>query len=210
MLGFIQTLINAIIGKTDEAEYGDEVALEKKQEMEKVEGFFETSFDHPSIPNELEPIIKKYEQQYALPEYLLAAVAFRESSFRVRATRYEPAFQKRYIDDNPKYEDLPEEERRWLSTSAGLTQPMGVVAIELGFSFADPDDIYDPATNLEIGAYYLRKLINKYDSVLDAVSSYNQGNPRKDKNGLYKNQDYVDKVISTFKKYRRDAGLENV
>jgi hypothetical protein len=71
MLGFIQTLINAIIGKTDEVGCVDEVALEKKQEMEKVEGFFETSFDHPSIPNELEPIINKYSGKAYCCSYFL-------------------------------------------------------------------------------------------------------------------------------------------
>jgi soluble lytic murein transglycosylase len=50
------------------------------------------------------------------------------------------------------------------------------LAGELGLASFDPDDLFVPATNLELGAYYLSQLLRRFDGrVSAAVASYNAG-----------------------------------
>jgi len=84
-------------------------------------------------------------------------------------------------------------ERVGQATAHGLMQVMGATARWLGFK-GYFGQLYEPETNIRLGADYLVLLKKKYDNENDVISSYNQGGPYKDQNGQYKNSYYVDRV----------------
>ena len=78
---------------------------------------------------ELEQIARNTAAAHSLNPALVCAVCETESSWNPKATRYEPAFQKRYIDPM----NLSAQEAQDRSTSWGLMQIMGQTAIEFGW-----------------------------------------------------------------------------
>jgi soluble lytic murein transglycosylase len=49
------------------------------------------------------------------------------------------------------------------------------VAEELNIQWTDDRILWDPLTNIEMGTYYLRTLISRFDNVEVALAAYNQG-----------------------------------
>jgi soluble lytic murein transglycosylase-like protein len=82
------------------------------------------------------------------------------------------------------------------STSWGLMQVMGFNARDLGFKRRWLVELCRPEIGIDLGCQFLARLVAKYDSTEDAVSAYNQGAPRKRADGTYRNQHYVDRVMS--------------
>ncbi len=76
-------------------------------------------------------------------------------------------------------------------------QVMGGVAREHGFA-GSLVELCNPELGLKYGTAHLMKFIKKYDTLEEAVSSYNQGGPYKNKDGTFKNQKYVDKVMERY------------
>jgi soluble lytic murein transglycosylase-like protein len=111
------------------------------------------------------------------PALVMGMIAV-ESSFDARAYRAEPQ-----ISD----------------ASRGLMQILYRTAQSLGYR-GTAEGLYDPAVNVRLGVTYLADGIRQYGNVWDAVSRYNQGAPRKNADGTYRNQVYVDRV-------RQYAGL---
>jgi soluble lytic murein transglycosylase-like protein len=133
-----------------------------------------------------------------IPSNLLAAIVQKESSGNALATRFEPAYS--YFWDAKtcakKLNCSVETELNMQACSYGLTQIMGAVCREYGFTgwFGE---LYNVDTNLLYGGRHLRKFLAKYPAgITDAISSYNQGSPRKDAKGKYLNQSYVDDVLA--------------
>lgn len=83
-----------------------------------------------------------------IPE-LFCALIEHESSWDTWSMRYEPAFYSKYVAEIP---NLSNTEKMARSTSFGLTQTMGQVARELGFSQRWLTELCDPVTGLEYGA----------------------------------------------------------
>lgn len=79
----------------------------------------------------------------------------------------------------------------------GLMQVRETTAQMLGFS-GDPDQLYNPATNIRYGTAYLDWQLKRYASTSDpvsfAVSAYNAGTAEA-KKGKFRNQSYVESVI---------------
>ena len=59
----------------------------------------------------------------------------------------------------------------------GLTQVMPATGVEIASELGVDDwDLYDPATNIRFGGYYLSKLLNKFDNQeAVALAAYNYG-----------------------------------
>jgi soluble lytic murein transglycosylase-like protein len=104
--------------------------------------------------------------------------------------------------------------------SYGLMQILFSTAQGAGFQ-GDPNDLFDPKTNVTYGAAFLAGLLKKYPNVLDAIAAYNMGTPRAAGNTTdkiiaiygqpgpdwaYANQPYVDRVASYIAYYQ---ALEN-
>jgi soluble lytic murein transglycosylase len=150
-----------------------------------------------------EDIISKYAKEYKIPESLIKAIIKKESSFNPWAIRVEPGYWKKYKDNISKLKiDV-----KWLKypdivgASYGLMQVMLPTAVEIGFEFKFPTELLDPDINIKFGCLYLSKLYKKYKNFEDSISAYNQGNNRKDDEGKYKNQQYVDLVLAYQKEY---------
>lgn len=108
---------------------------------------------------------------HQLPGDLVCAVCERESSWNPNATRFEPAFQKHYVDKL----HLPPTEAKQRATSYGLMQLLGEVARELGYK-GDIPALCDPATGLEWGCRHLaNKLREAHGDMHAALQRWNGG-----------------------------------
>lgn len=141
---------------------------------------------------------------------LISAVAYVESRNKKNSKRYESHYRWTY---KPSY--FARLNKRSLSeeligqrTSWGEMQVMGAVAREYGFR-GKLSDLLKTELNLAYGKMYLAKLIRRYKTKENAVSAYNQGTPRRFKNGKYKNQRYVDMVMRKYRKLNRGKKWTN-
>lgn len=143
--------------------------------------------------------INNISKSYNLDPKLVASIVMVESSGEPCATRFEPHFK--YLMTPKQYayrlKITEETEETQQKMSFGLMQVMGSVARELGHE-GHLVELCQPTIGLNYGCKLLRKLLDKYKSIGDAVSAYNQGSPRKDLSGDYKNQPYVDKVLRLY------------
>ena len=135
---------------------------------------------------------------------IIAAIVSTESNGNPYAVRYEERYSyvlsEEEIESHAKYNSVTNiTELVNQKHSVGLMQIMFANMRAQGFkgSFAES---FGQKENLHHGIIFFNNLFDRYDnSFEDAVSAYNQGSPRKNKNGKYSNQKYVDKVM---KKYR--------
>lgn len=99
-------------------------------------------------------IIAKYAAQYAVPEPWIRAFIATESSWNPAAYRAEPQ-----IND----------------ASYGLMQLLMRTAVGLGYT-GDANGLYDPDTNIGLGAKLIAQLRSKWGDDIQAVySAYNSG-----------------------------------
>lgn len=154
-------------------------------------------------------MIKNCAKFYKIDEKLIRAIIQTESSWNIFSIRIERGFWSRYFSGIKNvFFNTPEKDEKWLSypdlvsASYGLMQIMLTTAMELGFRFSYPTELLDPNTNIKWGCALLRKLYNRYGDWNDVISAYNQGNNKKDKNGKYINQNYVDKVNKFILEYK--------
>lgn len=138
--------------------------------------------------------------KYHLPVGLVHAIVSVESGGNPWAIRYEPGFQRLYLDGRSWRVFGPvshETELNARATSWGLMQVMGQVARERGYEGAFLSELCKPEAGLEYGCRQLRHF---YDRFYDGhgwngvIAAYNAGSPRKDGNGRYVNAQYVHKV----------------
>ena len=127
---------------------------------------------------------------YDIDPDLIEAIVMTESSGNPNATRYEPAFYKKYIVPL----DLPEEFGKKRATSYGLMQIMYQSAIEDGYK-DEAEKLLIPDVGLNWGVKHLKKKIDRYgkQDINRAIAAYNAGTPRM-KDGKFVNQEYVDRV----------------
>lgn len=141
-------------------------------------------------------LISKAADIYDLDWKLVTAIVQVESQGDSRAHRFEPKFS--YFSDVIEHAKCNgctvETEQKAQAFSYGLMQIMGATARATGYK-GPLADLFDPRTNLDIGCKFLKGLVTKYGNMKDAIAAYNAGAPRKNPDGTYKNQDYVDKVM---------------
>ena len=142
-------------------------------------------------PLRYEEIIDGHAANYRLDPALLAAVIYQESKFRADAKSTSGAIGLMQL--------LPD-------TAQGIADRTG------GSRFV-VDDLYNPELNVRYGAWYLRHLLDKYDSEQLALAAYNAGQTNVDEwrrlgIGIQfpETRAYVDKVEELRKLYRRIYG----
>lgn len=127
---------------------------------------------------------------------LLFALARVESNLDPNTARFEPEWRY-HLDTSlwaKKLGITRDTERALQSFSWGLMQVMGTVAREHGFD-RHLTELINPQLNVLIAIRKIEQLQKKYSSMEDVISSYNQGWPRKNADGTYRNQRYVDTVL---------------
>lgn len=148
-------------------------------------------------------IIELIAPTYNLDPVLIQAIIATESSFNVNAMRYEPLFK--YLENPPAHASrlgtTIETESTLQRFSYGLSQVMGSVLREHGFLEPLPTAL-EPHINIQFGCRHFSSFVKKYGSIEDAISSYNQGSPRKSPTGEYLNQKYVEKVLNFYKNFK--------
>jgi soluble lytic murein transglycosylase len=139
-------------------------------------------------PLRYEQIIDGHAANYRLDPALLAAVIYQESKFRADAKSSSGAIGLMQL--------LPD-------TAQGIADRTG------GSRFV-VDDLYDPELNVRYGAWYLRHLLDKYDSEQLALAAYNAGQTNVDRwreRGVgiqfAETRAYVDRVEELRTTYRR-------
>lgn len=145
--------------------------------------------------------IQRAAEKYGLPWLGVKAIVSVESSFRTDAMRFEKGY--RWLVGG-KLSLLEEDAQK---TSWGLMQVMGAVARGYGFQ-GDLRQLLRPAVGLEYGCRHLAYYFKKYGNWCDAISSYNQGSPRRTDEGRYQNQAYVDKVLREWNRFEVQIPLK--
>ena len=139
-------------------------------------------------PLEYEHIVVGHAQNYDLDAALIAAVIYRESKFEPDVVSDSGAIGLMQL--------LPE-------TAEGI-------ALNTGGSRFQVDDLRDPEINVRYGAFYLRRLLRKYDDERLALAAYNAGQANVDEwraagRGIVfeETREYVEDVLELREIYRR-------
>ncbi len=153
--------------------------------------------------NEIKNLIRSIAVHEGVNPELCIAIAGKESDYINSRCRFEKNWK--YLVNPAKYAlDLGitvETEMTLQKFSYSAMQVMGSVARELGFS-SHLTDLNFPEVGLLFAVKKVKALTKKYPNEIDAISAYNQGNPRKDDKGLYVNENYVNNVLSRLNKLR--------
>jgi soluble lytic murein transglycosylase-like protein len=135
---------------------------------------------------------------------LIYAIIETESGWNPYTVRYEPAWKYIVSIPDKKLKSLGITritEEQLQKFSWGLMQIMGSVARELNFT-GILTELVNPQLNVNLGIRHIKNFIGKYKKLEDVIASYNAGSPRKREDGKYVNQDYVDKVLTNYNKYK--------
>lgn len=150
--------------------------------------------------NQYRHVIETVCNEIGLSPNLVEAVIAVETSGLKYATRYEVGFG--YLVEVSKWAKqlgITEiTECIGQKTSWGLMQIMGATAREMGFSGYFPE-LCSEEYGIRFGAKYLKRQLDRFKTVENAIAAYNAGSPRIN-NGKFENQHYVDKVLSHLNK----------
>ena len=115
----------------------------------------------------------------------------------VRYYRLGPPGDEPYIESNFDKNSVSH------AGAVGLMQLMPSTARPLAQRLRlGPPDLTDPRVNLELGCYYLRILLDKYEGHLPtALSFYNGGHWGIVSRGEYRNRRYIRKVMDSYWRY---------
>jgi soluble lytic murein transglycosylase len=145
-------------------------------------------YERLRYPLSYEHIVVGHAQNYDLDPALLAAVIYRESKFDANARSSSGAIGLMQL--------LP-------ATAKGI-------ALHTGGTKFRVSDLWNPEINVRYGAFYLRRLIDKYGEVRLALAAYNAGQANVDSwlaegKGIEfpETREYVDSVLELRDVYAR-------
>jgi hypothetical protein len=152
---------------------------------------------------DLRKLIQLKSVEFGIDPVLTLAMAEVESGINMWKTRYEPSYRYFYHvrEFAEKLNISYFSEEALQRTSWNCLQIMGGTARDLGFK-EDLTKLIIPDLGLHYGLMYLKTKLQKYGSEIDAVAAYNAGSVRM-KNGMYENQQYVDKVYRRLVEHRK-------
>ena len=142
------------------------------------------------VSSDIEAQITSNAKTFKVDVSLIKAFIKVESMDQHLAMRYEPHLKrfKWYRNTIPKEMHA----NKYVYCSMGPMQVLYGIARSHGFK-GQPYELLNPEYSIKYGVLHLSKLLKRY-SLEDAISSYNQGSPKRGKDGKYKNQRYVDKI----------------
>ena len=150
-------------------------------------------YERLRYPLGYEQIVNGHARNYHLDPALLAAVIYQESKFRPSARSKSGAIGLMQLQP---------------ATARGI-------AIRTGGTRFRVDDLYEPEINVRYGAFYLRRLLNKYGNVRLALAAYNAGQANVDEwrekgEGIAfpETRQYVDEVLHARDVYADTYGDE--
>ncbi len=145
----------------------------------------------PATQDNLKQIATNVAQKYGVDPALVFAHIQVESSWNPQAYRSEPQ-----IND----------------ASWGLMQLLLKTARSIsGNSSLTASELLNPETNIDLGTRYIAQQMKRYNNnVDDAIAAYNAGSARRKSDGIYINQDYVDKVNKWYKIYKAEGYVTSI
>lgn len=148
--------------------------------------------------DEFDTLLYAAANAHGIPPVFFKALVAAESAFNPQAYREEPP-----KTSLPPTADYPQGG----DASYGLTQVLSRTARGLGYQ-GPLGGLYDPATNLNLGATYLGQQWSRYSGdPAKAAAAYNAGSARYTATGSFINQAYVDRVMSYAEYFRQwEAG----
>lgn len=155
-------------------------------------------------------LINTYDKQiiasaesFKINPFLILSIAKVESGHRANAVRYEKGYKwiKNPAKHAHRHNITKDTEVVLQQMSWGILQIMGATARDLGYNGFIPE-LLVPEVGVHWGVKYLARLLKKYDKMEDAIASYNAGSVRKNEDGTYENQTYVDKVMKEYNKIK--------
>lgn len=153
--------------------------------------------------DEVRPIARDYH----IDPLLVCAIVEVESDRNPWAMRYEPNYRWLFnVKDFARHHGVSQAtEHAAQVTSWGLMQLMGAVARERGFGARYLSELCVVGRNLSYGCLHLSWLVNSkgYTETDDLISAYNQGSPRKSRDGVYVNFRYVERVKKAHAMYEK-------
>lgn len=131
----------------------------------------------------LTPVVESIALRYGVDPNLIKGIIKQESNWDVNASRYEA-----HLKDS----------------SWGLMQVLLQTAKEtLGNNSLTISQLISPEINVSAGTAYIAKQLSRYGgNVRDAIAAYNAGSAKKNKDGTYINQAYVDNVYRNYMMYK--------
>lgn len=157
---------------------------------------FCNSVTNEIIKEKIESTIRYFSTKNKVDVELIKAIIHQESSGLPYAVKYE-----KHLPHADWYlATLTDEEKKeGLSfCSLGCMQVLfGIAKAECGYT-GTADDLISITNSINYGSKFLRVLIKRHWILEDVISAYNQGSPKKDKNGRYCNQAYVNSVMKKF------------
>ncbi len=125
--------------------------------------------------------IQAASQKYHVPIPVILATISTESSGEPNAYRHEPAFYNNYIQNTTQWKNSPYHDKpKRISASYGLMQILYTTAYSVGFR-GEPEDLYDPALNIEFGTKYIASDVQRKQHEWDPpkiACAYNAGSVR--------------------------------
>ena len=140
--------------------------------------------------------INQVSKIYEINPKIVGAIIMQESAGNTCATRYEEHYKWTLHPD--RYAQINKVSRQTelihQKTSWGLMQVMGSVARELGHQ-GPLMELCKPEVGIEYGVKQLLKLkLRHKENLADVIAAYNAGSPRRNEQGQYVNQNYVNQV----------------
>lgn len=145
------------------------------------------------------PVDLVYDEclQYRFTPEVILAIIDVESSGNRYACRYEDHFK--WTHEVGKWASIcgitKATEESLQKHSFGLMQIMGGTARWLGFDGHLPE-LFEAERGIAWGCKYFNKQFQKYGNIGPAVSAYNAGSSKMQRDGTYENQAYVTKVLN--------------
>ncbi len=139
----------------------------------------------------------------SLDPALCAAIVSVESGWNPWVCRFEPQFKWTWqVEEYGGRLGITDTtERNLQKTSWGLMQIMGGTARELGYD-GQLTALCLAEIGLDWGLRYLAKKVKMHNQLTDQIAAYNAGNAKREASGRYKNQGYIDKVLSAMAQQR--------
>ena len=146
-------------------------------------------------------LFKVVSKQVGVDPALLWAFSSVESSHNPFRCRYEKDWKYPFqvIEHAKMLGQTESTEWQMQKFSWGPMQVVGSVAREMKYSDFLPL-LCSWGEGLRVGGLKLVQCLKRNTSLQDAISSYNQGNPKKDAGGKYLNHEYVEKVLLAYSK----------
>jgi soluble lytic murein transglycosylase-like protein len=147
-------------------------------------------------------LIVETAKDFDLDPAIVWGICQQESGFNPAAVRYEPHY--RWLVDPERVKPRlcsVDTEIVFQKVSIGLMQVMGAVYREHGYRGWLSEILLSQSSQLFYGCKHLAGLIDRYGKV-PGIAAYNAGSPRRNSDGRFVNQYYVDRVLDYAEEFR--------